>query len=44
MRRSYPTKLLLMGRAPGCWRTAEAISLSDTLIIQYCVVFVYLLW
>jgi hypothetical protein len=31
----------LMGRAPGCWRTAGVISLSDTLIIQHCVVFVY---
>jgi hypothetical protein len=39
--RSYPTKLLLMGRAPGCCCTAGAISLSDTPIIQYCVVFIY---
>jgi hypothetical protein len=30
-----------MGRAPGCSTTAGAISLSDTLIIQYCVVFIY---
>jgi hypothetical protein len=37
-------KSLLMGRAPGCSNTAGAISLSDTLIIQYCIVFVYLLW
>jgi hypothetical protein len=28
----------------GVTSTAGAISLSDTLIIQYCVVFVYLLW
>jgi hypothetical protein len=44
MRRSYPTKLLLMGRASGCSRTAGAIPLSDALIIQYCIVFVYRLW
>jgi hypothetical protein len=36
--------LLLMGRAPGCTTTAGAISLSDALIIQYCVVFVSGLW
>jgi hypothetical protein len=30
-----------VGRAPGCSRTAGAISLSDTLIIQFCVAFVY---
>jgi hypothetical protein len=44
MRRSYPTKTLLMGRASGCYSTAGAISLSDTFIIQYCVAFVYRLW
>src|SRR5215213_5664973 len=31
-------------RAPGCSTTAGAISLSDAIIIQYCVVLVYRLW
>src|SRR5215208_6062271 len=33
-----------MVRASGCSTTAGAISLSDTLIIQYCIVLVYRLW
>jgi hypothetical protein len=33
-----------VGRVPGCCYTCGAISLSDTHIIQYCVVFVYWLW
>jgi hypothetical protein len=36
--------LLLMGRAPGCSTTAGAIPLSDTPIIQYCMIIIYLLW
>jgi DNA-binding XRE family transcriptional regulator len=32
-------KTLLMGRAPGCWRTAGALSLSDASIILYLSVF-----
>src|SRR5215207_3512267 len=34
-------KSLLMGRAPGCSRTAGAISLSDAISIQYCMIIIY---
>ena len=30
-----------MGGAPGCWRTAGAIPLSDTYILLYMSMFVY---
>ena len=33
--------LLLLVRASGCWRTAGAISFSDTHIILYCFCFIY---
>ncbi len=37
-------ELLLLVRAPGCSSTAGAISLSDTRILHFCVLFVYYLW
>jgi DNA-binding XRE family transcriptional regulator len=39
MCRPYPTKQLLMGRAPGATNTCGAISLSDAPIIQHLSVF-----
>jgi DNA-binding XRE family transcriptional regulator len=39
MRRSYPTKRLLMGRASWCWSTAGAIFLSNAIIIPQLSVF-----